>query len=138
AYQRFLLYLYFPSRIDTESGQTSIPRAVVAHCEGVDPKKVESNNYCARDFFLRFRRDVMPSFSWKKHERGKRSRTVARADLNLELQQKALSLDPATSRERVFVDTGEAWTPQKQRELSRQIKAKANASAKYALCDDQR
>lgn len=136
AYQRFLLQLYFPSRIDS-SGRIAIPRELLAECEGIPEQQVRSNNYCARDFLVRFRDDVMPSFEWERHHQGKHARTVRRMDLNPELQARALFDDPMKAENRVFVHTDERWTEAKAREFREASRKRANRTANNSLWSDQ-
>ncbi len=137
AYQRFLLYLYLPTRLDPDTHQTVISRRVCAACEGV-LQSVKSNNYSAKRFLKEFRRDVMPGFEWGGYDMGRRPRTVRHADLCADLRDAAVRTRTGEVRHRVYALTGEKWTPGASREERARRKAEATATAANALCDDQR
>ena len=107
AYQRFLLHLYLPTRLDPDTHQTVISRRVCAACEGV-LQSVKSNNYSAKRFLKEFRRDVTPGFEGAADDMAA-GRGPSSCGLCADLRDAAVRDRTGEVRHRVYALTGEKW-----------------------------
>ncbi len=84
AYWQFFGYLLFGSSFDEDSGKLLIGQPKLAKVLGED-----ANNFVAREFLQRFRRDVMPadSFEWSLYSKdAEKCRQVDRCEWPAELE----------------------------------------------------
>ena len=130
AYWQFFGYLLFGSSFDEDSGKLLIGQPKLAKVLGED-----ANNFVAREFLQRFRRDVMPadSFEWSLYSKdAEKCRQVDRCEWPAELENAIPDeIDAKWHKEgRVYLD-GTAYSEGKRKKARQADRAEAERELGY-------